>query len=149
MASTISTSPSEAFKELPQEADGLWTDRLKRIGTLGNDRLRFGGVGFKYQKQLVPLEQEVRNALAITDVLTTSGIVTGVAPKIEKVELIRRIAGQEKLIGVASGVTAENISLYLPLVNFFLIATGISKSFTEFDSEKIRKVAGLIEDFKR
>jgi len=145
----LDLSPDEAFRELPKEADGLWTDSLRPLEKLSGGPLRFGGVGFKHQKQLVALEQEVRNALLLTDVLTTSGIATGVAASTEKIELIRGVAGTEKLIGLASGVTAENISLYLPLVNFFLVATGISKTFTEFDPIKIREVSDVIKNFKR
>jgi len=145
----LDLSPEEAFRELPREADGLWTDSLRPLEKLSGGRLRFGGVGFKHQKKLVTLEQEVKKALLLTDVLTTSGIATGVAASTEKIELIRGVAGTEKLIGLASGVTSKNISLYLPLVNFFLVATGISKSFTEFDPKKIREVSDVIKDFKR
>ncbi len=141
--------PYHAYRELPVEADGLWTDSLRNLEMLSNGRLRFGGVGFKHQKQLVVLEDEVRNAIPITDVLTTSGVATRVAASVSKIELIRSITGPEKLIGLASGVTIENIPLYLPFVNFFLIATGISKNFTEFDPLKIREISDAIKAYKK
>jgi hypothetical protein len=123
--SYLDLSPYKAFEELPEEADGLRTDTLRPLEKLDGSRLRFGGVGSKYQKQVVSLEQEVRRAIPMTDVLTTSGTATG------------------------GGDGKKNISLYLTFVNFFLIATGIGKSFTEFDPKKIREVSEVIKSFKQ
>ena len=48
-------------------------------------------------------------------------------------------------LALASGVTPENVTDYLPFVDCFLVATGISKSFTELDPAK---VTGLVENVR-
>jgi predicted TIM-barrel enzyme len=40
-------------------------------------------------------------------------------------------------LAIASGIAPENIRRYLPHADAFLVATGISRSFTELDPEKL------------
>jgi predicted TIM-barrel enzyme len=50
-------------------------------------------------------------------------------------------------LAIASGITPENIEKYLPYVDYFLVATGISKTFDEFDPEKRKLLAQKIHEF--
>lgn len=71
----------------------------------------FGGVGFKYQRDLPP--DGVGPALAacagVVDFVTTSGYATGVAPPREKLDFYadRLLPGQR--LAVASGMSEENL----------------------------------------
>jgi len=50
---------------------------------------------------------------------------------------MRRGLGEAPL-AIASGITPENVAVYLNLTNCFLVATGISSSFTELDTSKVK-----------
>ena len=58
------------------------------------------------------------------DVVTSSGRGTGIAADIEKVRILRE-AIPDTPLGLASGVTPENVGAYLPYVEAYLVATGI------------------------
>lgn len=123
---------------LPQLADkahGLWMDGLPRTKlNLGIPVL--GGVGFKYQHTGLTLEQEVAKALPLVDVLVTSGPGTGEAADPRKVEYLKSLAPNTPL-GLASGLTPENVKNYLPWVDWLLVATGVSKDFTHLCPVKL------------
>jgi uncharacterized protein len=51
-------------------------------------------------------------------------------------------------LAIASGITPENVEAYLPYVDAFLVATGISSSFTELDSERVRMLAEKVHEFQ-
>ena len=59
------------------------------------------------------------------DVVTTSGSATGVAAGIKKISDMRKGCG-EVAMALGSGVSPENASQYVPLVDAILVATGIS-----------------------
>lgn len=73
------------------------------------------------------------------DVVTTSGSATGVAAQIQKIKDMRASCG-DKAMALASGVTPENAPLYAPLIDAFLVATGISKpgDFYNLDPNRLR-----------
>jgi uncharacterized protein len=99
--------------------------------------LYFGGVAFKYQRQVTELERAARVAADYIDVVTTSGPGTGKSAPREKIDAMRRGLGKAPL-AIASGITPENVSDYLDLATCFLVATGISRSFTDFDPERVQ-----------
>lgn len=88
--------------------------------------LYFGGVAFKYQRQVpdaeLPLAAE--KARAWMDVITSSGPGTGRAASVEKPQALRRGAGGHPL-ALASGVSPENIAGFLPYVDAYLVASEI------------------------
>nr|NIN71503.1 hypothetical protein [Gemmatimonadota bacterium]NIO31186.1 hypothetical protein [Gemmatimonadota bacterium] len=43
-------------------------------------------------------------------------------------------------LAIASGITPENVGDYLDVADCFLVATGISSSFTELDPVKVRSL---------
>lgn len=127
-------------------ADGVWVDNarthehgyaqqvLKVREDLGRTLRYFGGVAFKYQTQPEDLQQATALACQYMDVVTTSGDATGLAAPLQKITLMKEALGETPL-AVASGITVENVEGYLPYVDYFLVATGISRSFHELDPE--------------
>ena len=146
---------NEVFSGVPKDADGIWLDSLgvessrpyqpeaqqvrRARGESGWEGLLFGGVAFKYQRQVrdSELAQVARRAAYFTDVLVTSGSATGVAPSVEKARIIKEGVGDFPS-AIASGMTPENVWEYLPYADAFLVATGISSDFTALDPRKVR-----------
>lgn len=50
-------------------------------------------------------------------------------------------------MGLASGITAENVSSFLPYVDCFLVATGISRDFHNLDESKVKQLVDLIRKY--
>nr|WP_280531184.1 BtpA/SgcQ family protein [Shinella yambaruensis] len=86
-----------------------------------------GGTCFKKQREVAPEHYEVSARIAVSwmDVVTTSGIATGHAPELDKIETFRRGVGDAAL-ALASGITPENAPAFAPLVDCFIVGTGIS-----------------------
>lgn len=106
--------------------------------------LYFGGVAFKHQE---PVEDVARAALIATeymDVVTTSGDSTGVAADVDKIKTMKGAIGSFPL-AIASGITPQNIADYRDFADCFLVASGISKSFTELDIIKVKELADRLE----
>ena len=80
------------------------------------------------------------------DVVTTSGIATGLAADVSKIEQMREGIGDHAL-AIASGITPENVFMYLPFCDCFLVATGISDSHTELNAGKVRSLAEQIHAY--
>ena len=89
--------------------------------------LYFGGTAFKKQREVDPKDYAAAASLAchFMDVVTTSGIATGEAADILKIEVFRE-ACKDNSIALASGVTVDNIHIYAPLIDAFLVSTGIN-----------------------
>lgn len=100
--------------------------------------LYFGGVAFKYQRDVAPgdLGQASLAATPYMDVICTSGPGTGYAADVEKVRALRRGA-RFHAMALASGVTPENVQSYLPYVQAFLVGTGIEQQLGVLDPAKI------------
>jgi predicted TIM-barrel enzyme len=91
--------------------------------------LYFGGVAFKYQRPVLEenLPKAAQCAVSCMDVIMTSGPGTGMQSDVQKVQLMKEGAGEHPL-GLASGVSPENISTFLPYVDVYLVASGIETS---------------------
>ena len=142
--------------------------------------LYFGGVCFKKQKQVAPESWQIaaqraaefsvlsrrkfEDEDAITnrrrtfpyfhgaymDVVMTSGAATGVSADLEKIEKMRKGVGRAKPLGLASGVTPENIGVYLGEgVDVVLVATGVSSSFHELSEEKLGNLLAAALEWDR
>lgn len=59
----------------------------------------------------------------------------------------RAAIGNDAPLAIASGVTPDNVSAFLPHVSHILVSTGVSASFHEFDPARLRAlvVASAIE----
>lgn len=140
----------EAIDDIPRSLQGLWVDSSGINETGLNEKARsfavsrearrwrglyFGGVGFKYQPAPADVARAAKNAMPFVDVITTSGDATGSAPTIEKIEAIKQVIGAHPL-AIASGMSPDNVQKFMPIADCFLVATGISRSFTELDSKK-------------
>jgi uncharacterized protein len=115
-------------------ADAFVTARRER----GWNGLYFGGVAFKYQREIAfaDLGRTAGLAARYMDVLCTSGPGTGKAADADKVRAIRDGAGGAA-IALASGVTAENAHVYTPYVNAFLVGTGLEARLGVIDEAKL------------
>lgn len=143
--------PNAETKQLDAFRDRLKLDRSPR--DMGWEGLYFGGVAFKYQRE-VPLGQCGGEAILAArlgvDVVTTSGPATGHPPSAEKVQAMRAslvAACGDHALAIASGITPENVEPFLPYVNAFLVATGIETSFGEFDPGRVKALADTIHGF--
>lgn len=97
----------------------------------------FGSVAFKYQSEELAPGAAAVAAADLGMIATTSGSATGVAPLAEKLIGMRAALGLRPL-AVASGITPENAAVLGPYLSHILVATGISKSFYEFDEQRLR-----------
>lgn len=106
----------------------------------GWNGLYFGGTCFKKQREVAPEFTQVAAGIAAhwMDVVTTSGIATGFAPELSKIEDFRR-GVKSKPLALASGITLQNASLFAGLVDCFIVGTGINYDgdFHNFDPEKV------------
>jgi predicted TIM-barrel enzyme len=123
---------------------GIWADNCKQMVKGQWEALTFGGVAFKYQEEVGTLEEQVRAGLSSVDVVTTSGPGTGVAASLEKISTMKSYLGGEPL-GLASGISLENVEGYLPYVNAYLVGTGIESSFGVLDEIKVKDLRQAIE----
>ena len=164
---SLSKYPFQILEELSLhnvKADGVWVDNarveenravqaypeflLEEFARVGFEGLYFGGVAFKYQAPVVDLEKVTKLAMKYMDVVTTSGDATGIAADVEKVIAMRAALGEDKPLALASGITPDNISTYLPYVNCFLVATGISSSFEELDLDLMTQLIQIVKNYK-
>ena len=99
-----------------------------------------------------PTDSEVGKAASIAahfmDVVTTSGVGTGIAASLEKISAMREGCGQAAM-SIASGITPDNAAQYAPFVDAFLVATGISPpgDFYNLDREKLRALLSACRGF--
>lgn len=159
----LDLAPDEVFRRLPAGVGGVWVDDAKiredheaqpdaeriaraQSGAPGRPLL-FGGVAFKYQRPVAELEAAARIAARYMDIVTTSGPGTGHAADLDKLRRMRSALPWTPL-AVASGITPENVGDYLPLVDCFLVATGISRSFEELDPAKVRALVTRVRAFR-
>lgn len=151
----LGVSRSRAIELLPKDAGGLWMDTpgfvedgsnigvqevRERIHRASDGALFFGGFDFKYQIPVRDLSRATLEISEVVDVITTSGSATGSPPSMEKMRTMR-LAAPDARIAIASGMTPGNVDPYLDLVNYFLVATGISSSHTELDPGKVHQMA--------
>lgn len=153
----------DAANRLPKSAYGLWVDNLgineyedehnqpepKELDTtIKMGKSIFGGVAFKYQRQVEDIERAAKIARFYCDVVTTSGDATGSAASLSKIQIMYNAIKGYTELGLASGVTVDNVKSYLPYVNHFLVATGISKDFYNLDAYSTKKLADIIHGYQ-
>lgn len=118
---------------------------LKMIRTFSKNNFSYyGGVAFKYQSQPRNLEAVCKEAARHFSVVVTSGDGTGIAASIEKIKLIKSYIG-DKPLGLASGVTSENLHEYWLYVDVFIVGTSLledPKNQFVYSKEKV-------EDFRK
>jgi predicted TIM-barrel enzyme len=157
----LDLSPIEVLEKAPKWVNAIWVDNggvvekdggidcskaeeLQRfcIYTVEKNLEFFGGFAFKYQNPVTNLEEGAKWAAIHFDTVTTSGDGTGIAADIEKIKrihsgILTASAVFKSRLGIASGITPENVDSYLPYVDDFLVSTGISKDEFNLDKEKV------------
>lgn len=157
-------SVEEMFQRAGNHVEGVWVDdaliddtraeqpaaqRILEVQKGSGWRgLYFGGVAFKYQRPVQDPAFAARHATSYMDIVTTSGPGTGQAAHPAKVRSMKEAIGEHPL-GLASGVTPENVTDYLPWVDCFLVATGISYTSEEFDPARVRDLVRIIRAWNR
>ena len=157
----LGLSAAQASERVSDSVSGIWADNAEidegqsaqpaaeEIQAVQKRRawrgLYFGGVAFKYQRSVKDLAAACQIAANYMDVVTTSGPGTGHAADLEKIRVMKQALGTQPL-AIASGITAENVSDYLPIADAFLVATGVSKSFTELDPAKVLELVKRVRD---
>jgi hypothetical protein len=114
----------------------------------------FPGLAFKYSKHenatgavLKELCEKLPSGKNI--IPTTSGPATGIAADVGKIQEIRTYLSADRRLGIASGITLENVDSFLTAgVTDFLVATWLRKEVNEgydmLDSDKICQLANRI-----
>tara|TARA_B100000929_G_scaffold37767_1_gene26952 strand:+ start:5379 stop:6053 length:675 start_codon:yes stop_codon:yes gene_type:complete len=150
----LSASASFALAmSIKQGFDMTWTDKqvthssledghieAEHIGGLletSPAHLFFAGVAFKHQPYEPRPNIAARRAVEKRMIPTTSGIATGVSADTSFIEALRSSLPENAPLGIASGVTPENVSAYAPHVSHILVSTGISSSFHELDQARL------------
>jgi len=124
-----------------QKARNVWITKRET----GWDGEYFGSVAFKAGPIIQDPPAAAKIAKGFMDVVTTSGTATGIPADLEKVRGMKEALGDHRL-GVASGITPENVQDYLPFVDDFLVATGISRDFHTLDPAKVRALGDQIHE---
>lgn len=161
----LGITAESAMSLVPLSADGLWTDNAcisenaqdpaalarhiwERKKARDYKGLYYGGFDFKGQQRVTNLVAMARIATTVMDVVTTSGPATGVAADTDKITTIRKTINSHPL-GLASGVTPQNVRSYLPQVNAFLVSTGISyPNSDDFHPGLVKSLAGAIHSYR-
>ncbi len=154
----------EVFRRVGPHAEGVWTDdalidergseqpAARRVQQAQQESgwrgLYFGGVAFKYQRPVRDVAAAARRAVGWMDVITTSGPGTGQAADPHKIRLMKQAIGNQPL-ALASGVTPENVTEYLPWADCFLVATGISYTFEELDPARTRDLVRIVRAWSK
>jgi len=117
----------------------------------GWNGLYFGGTAFKKQREVNPDDYSLSATIACNhmDVVTTSGVATGHSADLEKIDTFRKACG-DTAIALASGITPQNAHLYAPLVDCFMVATGINADgdFYNIDPPKLDSLMKNLENIR-
>lgn len=177
--------PMQVFKWVEENCpncNGIWMDNIfvtsipviKRISKAREDSgwkgLLFGGVAFKYQEKLHPLQDTedlsldakkiiknaTKEATKYCDVVITSGTSTGEIPSISKIKLMHSVACPLAVSGCGF-----NFSDFQHYVDIFIAATSLScectehgvidkcdSSFCELDEQKLQSWIQLSSQLK-
>lgn len=147
--------------------DILWTDNsgisevndtvilndkvAKELKGLGPLKRYFGGIDFKGQAPVKDLPAVAKFAAEKFDVVVTSGKHTGQSPSVAKIRTIRDAVGPDVLIAIASGMTTENISMYLPYIDFVIVGTSLQENLDNifvYDEQKVRDFRAEVDRFQ-
>ena len=72
---------------------------------------------------------------------------TGQAAPVGKVRLMKQAVGDVPL-ALASGVTPENVTEYLPWIDCAIVATGISYSLEDLDPARVRDLVWVVRAWR-
>lgn len=146
----------------PPQAGMIWGDdglnimdpdlakRRRLLREQSNSRMPFyGGVAFKGQRKVSDnhLGEVCRLAMTCMDVVTASGLATGIAADVERIRRMRAYIGDFPL-AIASGIDARNVEQFLPLVDRFLVASSISDNRDELVPDKVAELVKIVHRYR-
>lgn len=109
----------------------------------GWDGLYFGGTAFKKQRPVKEADfaRSAEIAKHWMDVVMTSGSATGIETGTDKTRVFHEAVGSS-VLGLASGITPENVDSYADLIDVCLVATGINiqGDFYNIDRNRLKKL---------
>ena len=127
--------------EINEQTEAAEILEVKR--NCGWDGLYFGGTAFKKQREVKEADfaRSAQIAKRWMDVVMTSGTATGIETGTDKTRIFRDSIGSSTL-GLASGITPENIDSYADLIDTCLVATGINLEgdFYNIDRNRLKKL---------
>lgn len=138
------------LKNMQLPVRGVWKDDAADFINAKEDvqweGLTFGGVAFKYQREVpnAALFSETRYWSSRVNVVTTSGDRTGQPPTVEKVSAMYRALEPPTSLALASGISPDNVQKFLPYAHAFLVASSIEKVFGVLDPVLTRELADKI-----
>ncbi len=123
---------------------GYWFDKTLTLEEIEGKTITgeiFSGLNFKYQKQFHDddLIKAIKLIKQTSTIACTSGVGTGHEAPIKKIENLRNLLGDFPL-ALASGVSADNIELYLPYVDYYLVASSITDKDEIINKDKLKKL---------
>lgn len=132
------------------EDDQLEAEEIAAIRkSSGWNGLYIGGTAFKKQREVDPAQyaKSARIATRYMDVVVTSGVATGHAADVGKVDIFRDHCADTAL-GLASGITPENAAHYAEAVDLFMVATGINfeGDFYNIDPDRLKHLMDLTQN---
>lgn len=137
--------PLTIMLESEYPVDAIWVDETVKTPERKFKGMVFGGLAFKYQAQPTDLKAACDEAAQCVSVATTSGPGTGKAASVMKLRKIREHLGNHPL-AVASGVSAENIGLFRPFVDYVLVASSITDTNEYIIPEKLKDLITASKD---
>ncbi len=93
------------------------------------DALHTAGVHMKYTRPVEgrSFEEDLRIALGSVDGINITGPKTGELADLQRIRTARKVAGEFPL-GLASGVSLENVEDVLPYVDYVIVGTSLKRS---------------------
>ncbi len=147
----LDLNPISARKSVSRFVDAVWSDDwdilMPNNPVHNTDALVFGSVAFKYQAQPQDPAAAAVAASKHVDVVVTSGSGTGSAPDVAKIKTMKEALGTFPL-AIASGITPDNVSQFLPYADSFMVATGISTGFDELDPQLTARLVQIVKAYK-
>lgn len=134
---------SSVNDEKYQNVPNIMIDQIKRLKWSG---LYFGGILFKYVAVQGDKKNIVKKSSKYMDVLTTSGIGTGIPIEKKKLEFIYKTKHKNLPVAVASGITPENISDIIQYCNIFIVRSSIVDSNNNVSISKLFKLINAIKN---
>lgn len=149
--------PGEAFEY--EDDDGRYkpavtTPRALALEVQARDRpkaMHVAGVHMKYTRPTdgLPFPEAVARAVGSVDGIIVTGPETGVLADVERIRSARRMAG-EHVLGLASGVSLENIESVIPFIDFAIVGTSLKRSDDplRIDGDKVRALRTKMDELR-
>lgn len=90
-----------------------------------------------------PIEVSALQAMGWVDGVIVTGPKTGVACDPQNVKRVRQVVGDYP-VGVASGVSSENVGAILPYVDFYLVASSLQDSHKRIVRSQVEALSAVI-----